>query len=149
MLPLESYSCSCHLWVVPSHLFHPPAIFVLFHSGKFELIKCSWIMQGSYKTKCPVAFHSKFSSLWIASFGLENISLVIPLGYKSKIHLIQTVYWFLTMKKKILRHHFLSKFPSPSSSLPISDTNTAFYSRCPSKIKDIREVTSNTKPYWF
>ena len=49
-------------------------------------------MQGSYRTKCPVAVHPNFSSLKIVSVVFENISSVIPLGNKAKKYLIQTFY---------------------------------------------------------
>lgn len=42
----------------PSHPFHPRAIFVLFHSGTFELIKCCWIMQENYRSSGREPFYT-------------------------------------------------------------------------------------------
>lgn len=103
MLPLESSSCSHHLWFVPSHPFHPPAIFVLFHSCKFELIKCSRIMQGLHRTEwqwmlycISLSFQLQINFIW----GLWKC--IIPLGNKFRYYLIQASDWFLIVKKKIL-----------------------------------------------
>lgn len=88
----------------------------------------------------PLHFHPNVSILYIVSVVFENVSLVIPLGNKSKMFLIQNIYWFLTVKKFSRQKEsvflFLSKVPSPSTILPVPNTNTkSSYSGCPWKIK--------------